>query len=536
MKVTKKLSVLLLTVIMLLGVAGIQASAAETTVQDGLQVTLTTDKQEYTQNDKINATLTVKNNNSSAVTNVNIDAITPEGFRIAANTPASKSVESIAPGETVEHNVTYIIGTVKSPETGSKTNYAVAAILPIAIVAAGVAAFKANKAKQFLSLFLVVSVIGSVAIAAPVKVSADEVSGNSVSVDKTVVFDSKDVVIKEVVTYVPAVEEDGIGYVSGKVLKASDRTTPISDIEVKIYQNGQYLQTVKTDENGNYDVELLNGDYLFEIEADGYIKFASYVHVNKGETTYLETFLLIEGDENEKGIASGKITDALNGNGLEGVQLDIRRNWNNANNGDVVLTTTTDAEGNYKAELPIGNYSILASKEGYVSSTVNIIVLPGETGDQNGSITPVLSGSDYRIVLTWGKDPEDIDAHVSGNLSNGKSFHVYYNNKSAYDGSEEICNLDVDDRVSYGPETITLHAKNTEPYYYYVNHYDGLGTVASSSAKVEVYQGENLIATYNVPTNQECGKYWNWNVFAIKDGNLVTNNTLTSSPNLSYAN
>lgn len=537
MKVTKRLSVLLLTVIMMLSVVGIQASAAETAVQDGLQVTLTTDKQEYTKNDKINATVTVKNYNTSAVTDVDLEAIAPEGFKVAANTPASKTVESLAAGESVEHNVTYVIDSIKSPETGSKTDFAVVLVLSLTIAAAGFVAFKANKQKQLLSLCLVAAVVGSVALAAPVSVSADEVSASPITVDKTVVFDSKDVVIKEVVTYVPAVvDENGPGYVSGKVVKASDRTTPISDVDVKIYQGNQVVTTVRTDEAGSYNVELMNGDYLFEIEAEGYIKFACYAHVNKGETTYLETFLLIEGDENDIGVASGKITDATTGNGLEGVQLEVRRNWNNASNGDVITTTTTDAEGNYKVELNLGNYSLLAIKDGYVSSVVNIIVLPGETGNQNGSISPVLSGSDYRIVLTWGEDPRDMDSHVVGKTTSGNEFHVYYAHKSVSDGDTEICNLDVDDRYSYGPETITLHANNIEPYYYYVYHYAGSGTVATSNAKVEVYQGERLISTYSVPANQECDTNWYWNVFAIRNGNIIVNNTLTEVPNTEYAN
>ena len=106
--------------------------------------------------------------------------------------------------------------------------------------------------------------------------------------------------------------------------------------------------------------------------------------------------------------------------------------------------------------------------------------------------------------------------------------------KSQYDGEIEVCNLDFDDTTSYGPETITLNPTTDKPYYYYVKKYAGSGTVASSEAQIKMYQNGSLVRTFNVPTNLGNGDYWN--VFAIKDGQLIINNTITSSPDTSYAN
>ena len=118
-------------------------------------------------------------------------------------------------------------------------------------------------------------------------------------------------------------------------------------------------------------------------------------------------------------------------------------------------------------------------------------------------------------------------------LSNGSSFHVYYSHKSQFDGEVEVCNLDVDDISSYGPETITLNTTSDAPYYYYIYRYAGSGTVASSEAQVKLYQGETLVATFNVPTDQGSGDYWN--VFAVINGELVFRNTITSALDTSYA-
>ena len=111
--------------------------------------------------------------------------------------------------------------------------------------------------------------------------------------------------------------------------------------------------------------------------------------------------------------------------------------------------------------------------------------------------------------------------------------HVYYSHKSQYDGDVEVCNLDIDDTSSYGPETITLRPTTDKPYYYYVYRYAGSGSVSSSGAQIKVYKGEQLENTFNVPSGQGTEDYWN--VFAIKDGEVIVKDTITSGADTSYA-
>lgn len=86
--------------------------------------------------------------------------------------------------------------------------------------------------------------------------------------------------------------------------------------------------------------------------------------------------------------------------------------------------------------------------------------------------------------------------------------------------------------TSYGPETITLKASDEGIYYYYIYRYSGSGTVASSEAQVKLYQGDTLVAKFNVPTDGGTGRYWN--LFAIVNGELVINNTISDSKDTSY--
>ena len=328
-------------------------------------------------------------------------------------------------------------------------------------------------------------------------------------------------------------EIENAGTLSGKICKASDRTTPVTDATIQIIKDGS-TKTLAPDSNGNYSVELPVGTYLVKVTADGYIEFNAFATIQSRQEVFMETFLMVEGEESDIGEAIGTITNALTGNGVDGVTLDVRSGWNNTDSGDILTTVTTNASGNYTVTLPIGNYTLCASKAGYISTMINVVVQPDVCTTKNASMTPVISGDNFRIVLTWGSSPSDLDSHVVGTLSDGNSFHVYYSDKSEYDGDVEVCNLDVDDTTSYGPETITLNTVTDNPYYYYIYNYSSSTGMITSEAQIKVYQGENLVATFNVPTNQADARYWN--VFAIVNGELIVNNTITSSADLSYAN
>ena len=140
----------------------------------------------------------------------------------------------------------------------------------------------------------------------------------------------------------------------------------------------------------------------------------------------------------------------------------------------------------------------------------------------------------YQIVLSWGDDPSDLDAHLEGSLSDGSAFHLYHKNTSVTDGGAEVCDLDKDYMMYYGPETVSLNATSDKPYYYYVYRNRGAKTLETSNAKVEVYQDGALVETFNVPTGTDNGNYWN--VFAIVDGKIQVQNTITAEADTNYAN
>ena len=327
---------------------------------------------------------------------------------------------------------------------------------------------------------------------------------------------------------------DSYGSLTGKVCMASDRTTQIAGATINVYKSNKLYLSVKSDSSGAYRIALPAGEYTIKIAAEGYVDFSAHASVNENMNTYMETFLLVLGNKNQMGIASGYIINSLTGEGISDVSLSIRQGWNATSaDGQEVAKATCSADGSYSVSLPLGNYTVVVSKDGCESSYFNIIVQPGETGNQNGTITPAISGSDFLITLTWGAKPLDMDSHLVGIPNYGSNFHIYFQNSEHKVNSSIVAVLDYDDTDSYGPEHITIKEIDSGTYYYYVHRYYGEGTVAGSEAKVRIEQGGKLIALLNVPTDQGIGDFWN--VFAVKNGQLIIRNTVTGSPELIYA-
>ena len=156
-------------------------------------------------------------------------------------------------------------------------------------------------------------------------------------------------------------------------------------------------------------------------------------------------------------------------------------------------------------------------KEGYLTKYYNIFVISGSSLDQNNTPVPHSSempSGDLRMVLTWREKPYDLDSHLVGHKANGQSnFHIYYASKTYFKNNIKYADLDLDDMFSYGPETTTVYNINSSGVYnYYVHDFSNRNNSSStamsnSGAKVEVYKGDSLYATYGMPTNTP-GTYW----------------------------
>lgn len=314
----------------------------------------------------------------------------------------------------------------------------------------------------------------------------------------------------------------------------------ISDATIQFKKGNMTIATVQSGSDGSFSADVPADSYEIVISKDGYVTVTTNETVVENETKYMATTDLVPGDDNGKGGFGGYITDALTGKAVGDVILDVREGANSPDTNDILLTLKTDSAGHYiynpdsffgiKRGLPSGQYTITAQKEGYITTSFNIIVKDDELVEgQNATISPVLEENEFRIVLRWGRSPSDLDSHYN---AIGESDHVYYSNKTG-----STANLDVDDTSSYGPETITVtkFSSLTSGFVYSVHDYSNRNSSSSSAlsnsgACVTVYHGDNSPVIFYVPVGY-VGTVWN--VFRVDDsGNIEALNTFEncSSP------
>ncbi len=160
------------------------------------------------------------------------------------------------------------------------------------------------------------------------------------------------------------------------------------------------------------------------------------------------------------------------------------------------------AEGNVPLEVSADGFSVERFERTLDSATpqaIRVVLSPG------------LKEGQLRLVLTWGKQPADLDAHLEGPLPGGERFHVYFHQRGDLK-SKEFVNLDVDDLNGEGPETITVLGVLPGEYRYYVHDYTNrnhpeANALAQSGAEVKVYHGGQ---TYRfAPEGKLMGNVWN---------------------------
>lgn len=351
----------------------------------------------------------------------------------------------------------------------------------------------------------------------------------------------KSVVVNSAPTTVTLTPSAADGKINGKVLN-SETNEPVIGASVVISMGDMEFSNSMSDSAGGFTAHLPEGTYRVYIFKDGYVPYETYVTVGEGETEYLETSMMVEGDGQAMGGFSGQITNAVDDSPISGVKLQIRKGTNNTTQGDVIDTLYSDENGyfRYKTQnflgfmigLQAGNYTLYATKDGYASTMYNVVVEPGVVKEnQDFTMSPTMESGEFRIVLRWVNAPSDLDSHYNAVTTDGYRDHVYYANRDGYSA-----NLDRDDTDYDGPETITvtdfdlLDGGFTYSVHDYTNRSSTSSTVLSNSgAYVEVYRGETLLRTYYVPT----GKVGTvWNVFSIDaDGNLISLNTFDNVEN-----
>jgi len=203
-----------------------------------------------------------------------------------------------------------------------------------------------------------------------------------------------------------------------------------------------YICWVDRSSPGDILEELRNGVYL----AQGYcgtqeVRLAEMDGPNTGRTTLdialIEPVITAPGcvSTMNLGAVQGTVRDATTGGSMSGATVAV--------NG---VQTTSDVTGSYSVTnvVPGDHVLVTASASGYQPFSMVLAVGDNETVEQDLVLVPsALSAGQYRFVLTWGQDPQDLDSHLWVPIGAGQHAHVCYAS-SRVRGAVRVCRTRVD--------------------------------------------------------------------------------------------
>ncbi|NVO11590.1 MAG: hypothetical protein HXX16_16630 [Bacteroidales bacterium] len=213
--------------------------------------------------------------------------------------------------------------------------------------------------------------------------------------------------------------------------------------------------------------------------------------------------------ERDNNVFTIRFFDAVTGDPVEGAEIMIQN----------IGTFTTDSAGRaIFPRQPDGFLKAIFKKKGYISAIAEIDVAAETILRNRYYVSPTLNIDQFRVVLSWDQQPEDLDAH----FVKENSYHISYRNTRVLnDGSGQ---LDRDDMDGYGPETITVAQLSPDAnYLFFVKNYSAeinpsAPSINSSKATVWVFGNNKLINTFHIPSNVTGDT---WPVFKIVQGQVI---------------
>jgi hypothetical protein len=152
--------------------------------------------------------------------------------------------------------------------------------------------------------------------------------------------------------------------------------------------------------------------------------------------------------------------------------------------------------GKFSGDVKAGGYACQVTVPGFYSFFDAECSLR-DAGDLNKviALSPLLNPGSTRIVLSWGREPRDLDMWLT---MPGDKCVVMWNNKRCHG----LAALDYDVTQGFGPETITIAGTERGRYYLVVEHFRGdrevdrargvSPAVENSGAQVALYVGNNV--------------------------------------------
>ena len=320
MKLIKRFTFAVVTVLIVVSLAGMKAFAVSTT-QEGITITLSTDRSAYEKNESIPVIFSVRNDRPSSITNVSMQVAVPDGYRLAENCVNTKTVSVMAPETSEELSIVLAPVSVPEESSGESSNqrnstaedeqketssglfsddepsadmvsvnsskesqniYGILAVIGGIILAVLVVTillivcFRKKKGRKMLSLFLTISVIGGTLALSDIKTNAVD-EEKTITINDSVMIEGRAVELKGTVSLCILPDEDNIdlsidfdadehyflcGTESDVTFTANVSGAPD---HVELMRNGNELVGYMHDDGKNGDETAGDGKYTYRL-------------------------------------------------------------------------------------------------------------------------------------------------------------------------------------------------------------------------------------------------------------------------------
>jgi len=349
----------------------------------------------------------------------------------------------------------------------------------------------------------------------------------------------KSILNRAYITYNSVIQEPQSRRIIGSVADTSG--VPISGATYRLIalnHNRVEVYVGLTDENGMYSIQVPEDGNLYGLIVfkDGYeeVECHRLIQTALVPDEFQPTIVLSESDEENKEVCilvvdAVTMTTVLWDDGIKSqmqrisaATIHLRSGLENFD-GEIIETLKSDGHGIACTALPPGAYTaeIIAPNRTTLYQTV---VASDAATTIRAVMNPIPDPGEIRIVLTWDKAPQDLDAHLFTPFNEsdaGTAYHIWFGNRQDQSGNR----LDIDTTEGYGPETVTIDSLQDGVYKYYVTDYTNciLDQTASqelsrSGATVSLYTQDGLAGRFYVPVLQN-GVIWE--VFEIRNKSVV---------------
>ncbi len=340
-------------------------------------------------------------------------------------------------------------------------------------------------------------------------------------------------------------------HIQGTVV-GSNMGHPIPEARIFLIdsESNRIIASTVSNSEGKFDLVAsgLNPEhsYIIMVSKDGYQQVMGTLNsdllgnVEESSVNY-GVIQLIDNSNTIHAMLTGSIIDSTTGMAIPDALVKVYPGEYVTSSSSPLVSARTDSQGHFDlADIPAGHYTLVVQKDGYLTNYTNLLIDEDREYIEISLSPQLVAGQNFRIQLSWGATPEDLDSHFVFLKNGALQYHIYWSQQYAYydqvhnqyvtydsryhdDTLRPVAFLDRDDTTSYGPETVTIYELDTIGVYkYFVHDYTDRHNTSSealahSGARVKIFNEEGVQRIFNVP--DEPGVVWK--VFEIQNGRIV---------------